>query len=93
MARYPSHLLDPRRFKLKRTPKKLTRRFPTITAKPMQYPPIVRHKSTDEENDSDSESEGSDVTVSDCDLGEEDMELEEENGSEDERDLQEVSRC
>ena len=57
-----------------------------MTAKPMQYPPIVWHKLTDEENDSDSESEGSDVTVSDCDLGEEDMELEEENGSEDKRD-------
>ena len=64
-----------------------------MTAKPMEYPPIVRHKLTDEENDSDLESEGSDVTVSDCDLGEEDMELEEENGSEDKRDLQEVSRC
>ena len=46
----------------------------------------------DEENDSDLESEESDVTVSDCDLGEEDMELK-EGGSEDERDLQEVSRC
>ena len=92
MARYPSHLLDPRQFELKHTPKKLTRRFPTMTAKPMQYPPIVQHKLMDEEND-DLESEGSDVTVSDCDLGEEDIELEEENGSEDKRDLQEVSRC
>ena len=47
----------------------------------------------DEENDSDSESEESDVIVSDCDLGEEDMKLEEESGSEDENNLQEVSRC
>ena len=45
----------------------------------------------DEENDS--ESEESDVMVSDCDLGEENMELEEESDSEDKRDLQEVSRC
>ena len=45
----------------------------------------------DEENDSESEESG--VMVSDCDLGEENMELEEESDSEDKRDLQEVSRC
>ena len=45
----------------------------------------------DEENDS--ESEEHDVMVSDCNLGEEDKELEEESDSENERDLQKVSRC
>ena len=72
-------------------PKNLTRRIPTMTVKPMQYPPQVQYNSMDEENDS--ESEESDVMVSDCDLGEEDMELEEESDSENERDLQKVSRC
>ena len=83
------------RYKQKRkflTPKNLTRKIPTMTAKPVPYPPIVWHESRDEGNDSEG-SEGSDVTVSDCDLEEEDMELEEESDSEDERDLQEVSRC
>ena len=71
--------------------KKLTRRIPTMTVKPMWYPPQVQYSSMDEENDS--ESEEHDVMVFDCNLGEEDMELEEESDSENERDLQKVSRC
>ena len=74
------------------TPKNLTRKISPMTVKPVPYPPIVWHESRDEENDSEG-SEGSDVTLSDCNLEEEDMELEEESDSEDKRDLQEVSRC
>lgn len=36
-------------------PKNLTRRIPTMTVKPMQYPPQVQYNSMDEENDSESE--------------------------------------